>query len=149
MLRLRSWASSMMIVSYGARSRSRWISASRIPSVITLTSVRRLGLVGEPDLVADASPSGVASSSAIRSATVRAAMRRGWVWPISPPSRPRPSSRQIFGSCVVLPLPVSPATMTTWCSRMASAMSSLRWLTGRSPGYLITAGRVVVICRQV
>jgi hypothetical protein len=75
----------------------------------------------------------VPSSAAIRSATVRAAIRRGWVWPICPVT-PRPSSRQIFGNCVVFPEPVSPATMTTWWSRMAAAISSLRWLTGRSGG---------------
>ena len=56
-----------------------------MPSVISLTSVSSLDLVGEPDLVADrARPSSVPSSSAIRSATVRAAIRRGWVWPIMP-----------------------------------------------------------------
>ena len=60
-----------------------------------------------------ASPSGVSSSSATRSATVRAAIRRGWVCPIMPRT-PRPSSMQIFGICVVLPEPVSPATITTW-----------------------------------
>ena len=58
-------------------------------------------------------PSGVPSSSAIRSATVRAAIRQGWVWPIWPVT-PRPIARQIFGNWVVLPEPVSPATMTTW-----------------------------------
>src|SRR5665647_3728428 len=57
----------------------------------------------------------------MRSATDLAAMRRGWVWPIMP-STPRPSSRQILGSCVVLPEPVSPATMTTWWSRIAAAI---------------------------
>ena len=73
------------------------------------------------------------SSSAMRSATVRAAIRRGWVCPIWPRT-PRPSSRQIFGSWVVLPEPVSPATTTTWWSRIAAAMSSRRWLTGSSSG---------------
>ena len=53
MLRLRSWASSMMIVSYRVSIRSRWISASRMPSVMSLTSVRRADLVGEADRVAD------------------------------------------------------------------------------------------------
>ncbi len=81
---------------------------------------------------------GVLGSLAIRSATDRAAMRRGWVWPISPPPdcvrRPRPSSRQIFGSWVVLPDPVSPATITTWWSLIAAAMSSRRWVTGSSGG---------------
>src|SRR5205823_3626807 len=57
----------------------------------------------------------------MRSATVRAAIRRGWVWPIWPVT-PRPSSRQIFGNWVVLPEPVSPATTTTWWSRMAAAI---------------------------
>ena len=73
------------------------------------------------------------SSSAIRSATVRAASRRGWVWAIAPRT-PRPSSRQIFGSWVVLPEPVSPATTTTWWSRIAASRSSRRALTGSSGG---------------
>src|SRR3569832_1565417 len=42
----------------------------------------------------------------MRAASVRAAMRRGCVWPMSP-ATPRPSDRHIFGSCVVLPEPVS------------------------------------------
>ncbi len=39
MLRLRSWASSMMIVSYLRSSRSRCSSLSRIPSVMSLMRV--------------------------------------------------------------------------------------------------------------
>ena len=69
----------------------------------------------------------------MRSATARAAIRRGWVCPIIP-SMPRPSSRQILGIWVVLPDPVSPATTTTWWSRIAAAMSSRRSMTGRSSG---------------
>ena len=46
-------------------------------------------------------------------------MRRGCVWPIRPARRRARRARQIFGSCVVLPEPVSPQTMTTWCSRIA------------------------------
>ncbi|CAM5389821.1 hypothetical protein SBADM41S_08947 [Streptomyces badius] len=42
---------------------------------------------------------------------------------------------QIFGSCVVFPDPVSPATITTWWSRIASRISSFFWLTGSSSGY--------------
>ncbi len=80
-----------------------------------------------------ASPSGEPSSSAMRSATARAAIRRGWVCPIRPRT-PRPSSRQILGIWVVLPEPVSPAMTTTWWSRMASAMSSRRCETGSSSG---------------
>jgi hypothetical protein len=73
-------------------------------------------LVGEADLVADGgSPSGLFSSCAMRLAVARAAIRRGWVWPIRP-ATPRPSVRQILGSWVVLPEPVSPQTMTTWCA---------------------------------
>ena len=47
---------------------------------------------------------------------------------------PRPSSRQIFGIWVVFPEPVSPATITTWWSRIAAAMSSRRALTGSAAG---------------
>ena len=39
MFRDRSCASSTMIVSYRRSSGSRWISASRMPSVITFTNV--------------------------------------------------------------------------------------------------------------
>lgn len=40
----RSCASSMMIVSYRFRSRSKWISLSRMPSVISFTRVSELTL---------------------------------------------------------------------------------------------------------
>ncbi|CAM5630580.1 hypothetical protein SAURM35S_09920 [Streptomyces aurantiogriseus] len=85
-----------------------------MPSVISFTKVASgftwsVNRTFQPTV----SPSGVFSSSATRSATVRAAIRRGWVCPIMPWT-PRPSSRQIFGIWVVLPDPVSPATMTTW-----------------------------------
>src|SRR3954466_1645857 len=89
------------------------------------------------------SPSGVPTSSAIRSATLRAAIRRGWVCPIVP-CPPRPSSRQIFGSWVVFPEPVSPATTTTWWSRMAAAMSSRRWLIGSSGGKEMSTTRLIL-----
>ena len=36
---------------------------------------------------------------------------------------PRPSSRQYFGSCVLFPEPVSPATIRTWWRSRASRMS--------------------------
>ena len=38
MFRLRSWASSRMMTSYWSNWRSLWVSASRMPSVISLTS---------------------------------------------------------------------------------------------------------------
>ena len=75
-------------------------------------------------------PSGTCISSETRSAIVRAARRRGCVCAIEV----RPSSRAIFGSCVVFPLPVAPATMTTWWERTASAISSRAALTGSSGG---------------
>ena len=49
-------------------------------------------------------------------------MRRGWYGnqpPRSPSggiAAPASQARAIFGSCVVLPEPVSPQTMMTWCS---------------------------------
>ena len=57
-------------------------------------------------------PMSLFNSSAMRSATERAAKRRGCVCPIKP-ATPRPNSRQIFGNCVVLPEPVSPQIITT------------------------------------
>ena len=66
----------------------------------------------------------------MRSAIVRAAMRRGCVWAMEV----RPSSSAIFGSCVVLPEPVSPATITTWFAAIVAAISSRTMLTGSSGG---------------
>ena len=70
---------------------------------------------------------------ATRAATLDAAIRRGCVQPMRP-SRPRPIARQSFGSCVVLPEPVSPATITTWCSAIAVASSSVCAEIGSSVG---------------
>ena len=53
MLRLRSCASSMMMALYLRSSLSRWISASRMPSVMSLTLVDAADLAGEADLEAD------------------------------------------------------------------------------------------------
>ena len=44
MFRLRSWASSMMSVSYLLRNRSPCVSASRMPSVMSLMYVCSLSL---------------------------------------------------------------------------------------------------------
>ena len=46
----------------------------------------------------------------LRAAMERAAMRRGCVWPMTA-LRPSPASRQIFGSWVLFPDPVSPQTI--------------------------------------
>ena len=74
-------------------------------------------------------------------------MRRGWVWPImrarSPGlalSLPRPSASAILGNCVVLPEPVSPQTMMTWCWSMAAMISTRRAETGRPSGKSIWRG---------
>ena len=93
MLRLRSWASSRMIVSYWRSSRSWAISASSTPSVMSLTSVASETWSLNRILKPTTSPSGLSSSSAIRSATLRAAIRRGWVWPI----RPRTPAAELEG----------------------------------------------------
>ena len=75
----------------------------------------------------------------MRAATVRAARRRGWVCAIMPRT-PRPAARQALGNWVVLPDPVSPATMTTGCARMHSTISSMWAEIGNSGGY-VSAGR--------
>ncbi len=139
MLRLRSCASSTMIVSYAASMRSPCVSASRIPSVISFTKASGRVSSVKRTLKPTRSPTLVSSSCAMRVATARAASLRGCVWPMRPRS-PRPMSRQIFGSCVVLPEPVSPQTITTWCSRMAAPIASARCETGSSGGYA-TPGR--------
>ena len=77
----------------------------------------------------------VPSSALIRFASACAAMRRGCVWPIMPVA-PRPSSRQILGSCVLLPLPVAPLTITTWRDRGSPARCR--------PGAACTGRRAVV-----
>ncbi len=71
----------------------------------------------------------VPSSALMRFDSACAAMRRGCVWPIMP-ATPRPSSRQIFGSCVLLPLPVAPLTIVTGERAMVAAISARRACTG-------------------
>ena len=104
-----------------------------MPSVITFTSVSAPDRSEKRTEYPMASPSSVFVSSAMRRATELAAIRRGWVWPMAPRT-PRPSSRQIFGSWVVLPDPVSPAITTTWWAAMAAAISSRASDTGSSGG---------------
>ncbi len=101
---------------------------------------RVAAVVGEPHLVADerrrarpASPRRSARRPTGRRSAGAGCGRSG-------PLAPRPSSRHIFGSWVVLPEPVSPATTTTWWSRSAARMSSRRSTTGRCSGYLSRAG---------
>jgi len=123
MLRLRSCASSMIRVSYFDSQRSVWISASRMPSVMNLIAVCSPTASLKRTWKPTAPPSGTCSSSATRRATERAAIRRGWVQPTMP-AAPRPASRHSLGSWVVLPLPVSPATTTTWWARIRATISS-------------------------
>jgi hypothetical protein len=100
-----------------------------MPSVITFTSV--LGPVASVKRILKPTfwPTDVLSSSPRREAIERAAIRRGCVCPIIPRT-PRPTSKQIFGNCVDFPLPVSPHTTTTGCSRIAVPISSRRPTTG-------------------
>ena len=67
-----------------AQQWSRWISASRMPSVMSLTLVLRLTSPVKRTLKPTSWPMSTPSSSAMRSATVRAASRRGCVWPMRP-----------------------------------------------------------------
>src|SRR5580700_9927071 len=75
----------------------------------------------------------------MRAARARAASRRGWVCAISA-STPRPNSRQYCGNCVLLPEPVSPATINTWRAPNASMMASRRAEIGSSASCLKTKG---------
>src|SRR6188768_401941 len=52
---------------------------------------------------------------------------------------PRPMSSASLGSCVVLPEPVAPATITTWCRSSAAAISGTRAEIGSSAGNRILA----------
>jgi hypothetical protein len=62
---------------------------------------------------------------------------------------PLPSANAILGSCVVLPDPVSPQTITTWCACIADMMSSRRALTGRSSGNSIVSGWLRVVTARI
>ena len=82
-------------------------------------------------------------SAATRSLTVRTATRRGCVT-----QRRRPScgahtfaSSRNWGTCVDLPLPVSPTTRTVLWPRTAASTSSLAAKTG-SDGSFATRGRL-------
>jgi len=83
-------------------------------------------------------PTAWPNSSAIRAAKARAASLRGCVCAMIP-VMPRPSSRQYCGNCVLLPEPVSPATMSTWFSRSPCRMASRRAEMGRSGSCLNTS----------
>ena len=69
----------------------------------------------------------------MRAETVRAASRRGCVCAMVP-RRPRPAAKQALGNWVVLPEPVSPATMSTWLRRSRSTISPMRDVMGRAAG---------------
>ena len=83
-----------------------------MPSVITLIEVLWLTLSVNLTLNPTTSPKGVLISSAILVATDLAAILLGWVWPIIF-LRPLPSAKQILGSWVVFPEPVSPQRIVT------------------------------------
>lgn len=60
-----------------------------------------------------------------------AAERRG-LSGVSPPPRPLPASKRYLGSCVLLPLPVSPVTMRKGCSLTASTRARRYRRMGRA-----------------
>ena len=125
MLRLRSWASSMISVSYAQQ-----------PVALQLGQQDAVGhqldqrvvadLVGEPHLVADrvAQLGAQLLGDPLGHAAGRDPARLGV--PDHAAARPAPAPGRSSGSWVVLPDPVSPATITTWWSRIASAISSRR-----------------------
>jgi hypothetical protein len=107
----------------GRSSGSVCVSASRMPSVISLTEApgsagreahlvahhlaqRRVQLLGDAlghaETGGDAARLGVADQAPCPGCPAA-------------PRPPAPSASAILGSCVVLPEPVSPQTMTTWC----------------------------------
>src|SRR6478735_1093385 len=140
MLSERSCASSTMTVSYSRNSGSACNSASSMPSVMNLITVSPLVWSAKRILQPTSRPKPTFSSSATRRATELAATRRGWVQAMRPRS-PRPAARHIFGICVVLPEPVSPASTSTWLFWMAVTISSARPLMGSSGGYSIRKGQ--------
>ena len=146
MLRLRSWASSMMTMSYSSRSGSLRTSASSMPSVIILIRVSGAVRSWKRILQPTSRPHSTRSSSASRRDRERAATRRGWVQAMRA-WRPKPASRHILGIWVVLPEPVSPAMMTTGCSLTAWTISSFQAVMGRSAGYESCGRRSSRCCR--
>ena len=139
MLSERSCASSTMMVPYSPRNGSFCSSASSMPSVMNLMTVSREVWSAKRILQPTSRPRGTFSSSATRRATEVAATRRGCVHAILPRS-PQPAARHIFGICVVLPEPVSPASTSTWCFCSRPMISSARALIGSSGGNSIRKG---------
>ena len=131
MLRLRSWASSRMIVSYWRSIRSRCDLGEQDAVGHQLDQRPVADLVGEPHLAADdVAQRACPSSSAIRSATRAGGdpPRLGVPDPAAHARGPARAGSSAAGwSC---PSRSRPATTTTWESRSAAAMSS-RALTDR------------------
>ena len=97
-----------------------------MPSVISFTYASGRVLIGEADLVADRlaerRPELLGDARRRRRGRRCAAVAYGR----SGRAAPRPACSAIFGSCVVLPEPVAPLTMTTGCARIAPAISAAR-----------------------
>jgi hypothetical protein len=107
-----------MIVSYGAQQRIALRLGEQDAVGHQLDAGPRRQPVLEADLVADDLRR--AASSARRRCAWRRSTRRSGAAGCGRSgrrrcARPRPSASAIFGSCVVLPEPVSPQTMTTGC----------------------------------
>ncbi len=112
MLRLRSCASSMMIVSYWRSSAVALRLGQQDAVGHQLDVGARAELVGEADLVADrAAELGLQLLRDARRDRARGDAPRLGV--ADQAGDAAPEFEQIFGSCVVLPEPVSPQTITT------------------------------------
>ena len=128
-----------MMVSYSRINGSDCTSANSMPSVMNLITVSRVVWSLKRTLQPTSRPHVTFNSSATRFETDNAATRRGCVQAIRP-LKPPPAAKQIFGICVVLPDPVSPAIMTTEFARNASTISPERALMGSSGGNSIRNG---------
>mmetsp|Transcript_7739 Transcript_7739/g.22834 ORF Transcript_7739/g.22834 Transcript_7739/m.22834 type:complete len:224 (+) Transcript_7739:1518-2189(+) len=126
----RSCASSRTTAPQLRKSKSLWSSRSNTPSVSKTTRVAsprppRSYLVRKPtSALFESDGDGAPSSAATRSAVATTATRRGCVTAIRRPAGPQsPASYRNCGTCVDLPEPVSPLTITTSRRRTASTIS--------------------------
>ncbi len=132
----------------GAQVGSVCVSASKMPSVISLTEASLRQPVLEPHLEAHhlAQRRLQLLGDALGHAAGRNAPRLGVADQLAALSRlgvracRAPCCSAILGNCVVLPEPVSPQTITTWCSRMAASISCRRAETGRDSGNSMCSG---------
>ena len=87
----------MMMVSYCLSRGSPCVSASKMPSVMSLTHAPAVRVSLNLTLKPACTPGAEPNSCAMRFAVDDAAIRRGWVCPIKPCS-PRPMAKHSLGN---------------------------------------------------